>query len=78
LVGPVTLAGVLIGLVMTDEAAGTRPDQTMVPDKMSCNATDDRALQATFGGDGTGVQRESRQRGGERRGEQYGFHVKLL
>ena len=49
LIGPLTLASVLVGLVMPDNTAGTCPEQPVVTGKMPCDTADRGTLQATFG-----------------------------
>ena len=44
LVGPLTFAGMLVGLVMADDAARTRPEQPVMAGKMPHNTADHGAL----------------------------------
>src|SRR5271165_3247774 len=78
LIGPLPLASVLGGLVMADDAAGTRSEQPVVTGKMPCDTADNGALQAALGRRRGGIQRKTCHRDGKSRRDQYRFHVRLL
>jgi hypothetical protein len=78
MVGPVALAGVLVGLMMADDATGPCSEQPVVTGEMPGNATDDGALQAASRRRRSWTQREACDRHRKSRGEQYRLHVKLL
>jgi hypothetical protein len=62
------------GFVMTNDAACARSEETMVADKMPRNATDNGTLHAALGRCRRGTQRNSRDRHGKSRGNQYRSH----
>src|SRR5205823_5451936 len=74
MVGALALAGVLVGLVTTDEASRASPEQPVMTGIMPGDSADNGALQAALGWRRSGIQRQACDRHRKSRGEQYRSH----
>jgi heme A synthase len=59
MVGPLALAGVLVGLVMADDAACACPEQPVMTGIMPGDSAYDGTLQAALGRRRSGAQRDA-------------------
>jgi hypothetical protein len=57
MIGPLALPGVRGGFVVTDNAASTRPEPSMMAEIVPCHPAYNRAFEATFGGGRSRSQR---------------------